>query len=527
MRYMIKHFLLTLPLIRDTVPPPPSDDDDSDVERLPAFWTAGLLPLIRAWHDADMSQSTDRGSRALRTIIYEDVVRHALERFVAGGLKVSASSAPLHSGASTPNGATRDGSSFVDSQGNPRGGSKRTSNPLIDLRFDKFEPPQLDNFLADVAANAPAGGGSGAQQQQQPAASSSNNGKSLLGALRARTSSMNGSTQVQAPRIQANGTESAGLGLALPTSTRRPVAPAAPTAASFVDAQTRNATQQRETAANGDGAQPIPQTLAGSSYEDQATGLRPRPSDMSALSPSLFTNETAESFVSAREDGQSRPPTGVDAHGGAQSTSGEDTDAQTAREAPTSAEGGETDEEAEQAFQLDHDLTATVPASQRRPPRVDSGPTYTERTPVALQSEMMGEPYAVGDASMHASHRGHDELMDPRHGSEMTNGGDGVPSSSRASNSDANPDIYDPAQYLPPPTGSEEQHRATIAPVPVDLIARAGFLWPFGAPVHFWRGVPFERLAWGGFEVDVVGVRRSVFSNVRSLHSLWCRLSSR
>lgn len=82
LRYLIRHFLLTLPLIRDTA-------EDGEI---PAFWTDGLHPIIRAVHDADLSKPADRGFVGPVSRLYGSSVRNALERFVAAGLKLSSAS---------------------------------------------------------------------------------------------------------------------------------------------------------------------------------------------------------------------------------------------------------------------------------------------------------------------------------------------------------------------------------------------------------------------------------------------------
>jgi hypothetical protein len=51
-------------------------------------------------------------------------------------------------------------------------------------------------------------------------------------------------------------------------------------------------------------------------------------------------------------------------------------------------------------------------------------------------------------------------------------------------------------------------------PLTVDLVPKSGHAWPWGAPVPFWKGTPVHRVAWGGFEVDVVGVRRGITGHV-------------
>jgi len=54
------------------------------------------------------------------------------------------------------------------------------------------------------------------------------------------------------------------------------------------------------------------------------------------------------------------------------------------------------------------------------------------------------------------------------------------------------------------------------APVILD---KGGSEWPFQEDVEFEHGPDFELLKWGGFEADVVGVRRTIFSVVSLLYS--------
>ncbi|KAA1099324.1 hypothetical protein PGT21_003568 [Puccinia graminis f. sp. tritici] len=37
--------------------------------------------------------------------------------------------------------------------------------------------------------------------------------------------------------------------------------------------------------------------------------------------------------------------------------------------------------------------------------------------------------------------------------------------------------------------------------------------WPWGDPVPFWKGTPVHKLSWGGFEVDLVGIRQGTTKN--------------
>ncbi|KAK4699507.1 hypothetical protein P7C70_g6753, partial [Phenoliferia sp. Uapishka_3] len=82
LRYLIRHFLLTLPLIRDTT-------REGSTSSIPDFWTSGLHVLIRKVHDADLSHDVDTSSKSLASTLYSSVVRKSLERFVSAGLKLS------------------------------------------------------------------------------------------------------------------------------------------------------------------------------------------------------------------------------------------------------------------------------------------------------------------------------------------------------------------------------------------------------------------------------------------------------
>ncbi|GAA6016304.1 hypothetical protein JCM11491_006809 [Sporobolomyces phaffii] len=91
LRYLIKHFLLTLPLVRDVSSP----------TGIPTFWTDGLYPILRAVHMADFSQPVDRSGANAASSPNGPALRNALERFVSAGLKIS-STAHLGSTTETP-----------------------------------------------------------------------------------------------------------------------------------------------------------------------------------------------------------------------------------------------------------------------------------------------------------------------------------------------------------------------------------------------------------------------------------------
>lgn len=63
--------------------------------------------------------------------------------------------------------------------------------------------------------------------------------------------------------------------------------------------------------------------------------------------------------------------------------------------------------------------------------------------------------------------------------------------------------IYEPASL---------QFQFEFLEMPKDSIP-----WPWGDPVPFWKGTPVHKLSWGGFEVDLVGVRQGITKNVSLL----------
>lgn len=73
--YILRHFLLTLPILRDEV-----DDQDRST-----FWLDGLQPILQTLYESDLSRAVDR--------LESEPTRHAplagtVERFVSSGLKV-------------------------------------------------------------------------------------------------------------------------------------------------------------------------------------------------------------------------------------------------------------------------------------------------------------------------------------------------------------------------------------------------------------------------------------------------------
>ena len=88
LRYLVKNFFLTLPLVRDVTAPEGSDLAGSDLEAHP-YWTHGILPILRAMEDADLAAPVDLGRRSLGSILFGIYGRQIVERFVTEGIKLS------------------------------------------------------------------------------------------------------------------------------------------------------------------------------------------------------------------------------------------------------------------------------------------------------------------------------------------------------------------------------------------------------------------------------------------------------
>ncbi|KAG0145583.1 hypothetical protein CROQUDRAFT_78698 [Cronartium quercuum f. sp. fusiforme G11] len=97
LRYLIRHFLLTLPIIRDIVAMVPNNqveteanpNDPEACSTVPVYWSAGILPICRRMHQANLSTSMELGSRGFLEIFCGVHCMRIIERFVATGVKIA------------------------------------------------------------------------------------------------------------------------------------------------------------------------------------------------------------------------------------------------------------------------------------------------------------------------------------------------------------------------------------------------------------------------------------------------------
>ncbi|EGF99633.1 uncharacterized protein MELLADRAFT_94195 [Melampsora larici-populina 98AG31] len=96
LRYLIRHFLLTFPIIRDIVSVDPThinasesnQEDNDNSPTIPIYWTAGIIPILRRFQQANLSTSIDLGSRGFLEIMGGVHVMGIIERFVSTGIKI-------------------------------------------------------------------------------------------------------------------------------------------------------------------------------------------------------------------------------------------------------------------------------------------------------------------------------------------------------------------------------------------------------------------------------------------------------
>jgi len=96
LRYLVQNFLLTLPIIRDTVSvvqnvPHSSHfhpQDPTSHTSVAVYWSAGILPILRRLHQSNLSATIDLGSPGFLNILFDSHIARLLERFIATSLKI-------------------------------------------------------------------------------------------------------------------------------------------------------------------------------------------------------------------------------------------------------------------------------------------------------------------------------------------------------------------------------------------------------------------------------------------------------
>lgn len=596
MRYLIRHFLLTLPLVRDTV-------TDGDV---PAFWTDGMHPIIRSLHDADLSKPVDRGYEGAASRIYGTSCRNALERFVTAGLKLSSASHGTGTAANPVMGAPAPA---MQPQTSTSSTQRYNFQPLAPAPFPESQtatslatikgarPLSADSSASSswsrrfslnriFGGAAPVKNGSSSPPRLPPpvpaspfvmtseySSSETDNGgeesrRESTGPARPDSAVLPAMPFVGAvvkpaadatpsvPSQAASQSRSAELlhneeveELSLkPTASRTT---SAQDAESFVTAGEGRASRAGHSVHDGDDdvTMRIPASSTASAY------ATPAPSAGLAPPPQAFFDEPGSDDAATEIDGSPDEPS-TPRQGQTPDIGNVDPPHPTASTEPTTAEPYIVDDSSAESRTLAPPIagvtlpyqssSAAVPdPTPRTPPRE---PTTPLRPVKSLERQLTPtESAANGDAPPPAKLKHKFSfggiLKKARRGS--TSGASG-PGSSTAASPRASHEVpasrrvplvspaankHDdtvahsglPADFVPPtlqPTSSGDTPSAAggyepdSSALPPVLVPKAGSPWPFDAPVPFLQGPDFEQLKWGGFEADVVGCRKSLFSHV-------------
>lgn len=483
LRYLIRHFLLTLPLVRDVSP---TELDLAPTGGSPAYWTEGLYPIIRALHEADLSHADDRGSPSFGGRIYGIYIRKALERFVSAGLKLSSSG--------------RTGPDQSDTEDI----TTSTEFPTAPSRVYNFQPdaptpasPQTptsvtsdDDFEVDPAPVSAA---------DRPKA----NRFSFSNLFRVVSGS---GTSESAPGMSKRNTLSSLSSMTKPgPPTLAPVAGATALANSSSDSAVSQTTPVLPLSSSFPPPPPAPTTndkplrhpiSRTASHATGATGFA------SGL-------ETA-SFVSARERATGDEATDYDGQDDDESehewlavTADDNPSAarrSSSRSSKRTAEPYRVDDDEDDS---DLDNTARLPAVLA-PTMVKSS---SKGSKLSKRSKDSRRKSNSSDKSANSNKSGTSAKSNQSTKAQPRTVPDDVPASRRIPTEDF-------VAHMALPDAAMASRPVTSAPLAVDLVDKAGVPWPYGETVPFWRGVPYERLKWGGFEADVVGVRSNIFSHV-------------
>ncbi|GJN90735.1 hypothetical protein Rhopal_003749-T1 [Rhodotorula paludigena] len=620
LRYLIRHFLLTLPLVRDTV----SDGD------IPSLWTEGLHPVIRALHDADLSKAIDRGASGTAAHQY-GAVRKALERFVAAGLKLSSSTyetqvpepaaPPMVPQLSTSSQrynfqpaapSIERAAAAVHSASNPRPISASTSGSSSWSRRFSF------NRLFGSTSGAPVTAAPGSPPRiplpmpsspfnpsepsslQDPADSQPDSRRTSAGAARPDSSLLpyapssaepiareDSETLVppvpssyppaSAPEEEADAMEELSLSR---TATNMTSALDSQSFVTAAEAGTSRAGHSEaaslldeEATTRFPGALPFPASAAGlppvrvdepptpsSDYATPAAsaGLAPPAPPFTRTNSSGPATDT-EGFEYYPSDGALTPTQDKASSVDGQRSSAPETESPSTPKGKQRELGVEpytVEESAPPSSKLPPPVPAVVPLPYQSvtPPEPTSARTSTDsvpahlrqparpRTPIQIPAagarsalnEKRSKRFGIGKFVQNVRQR---SFSGPSSSSASTAAPalpspNETPASRRVPGASTTPttspkdarngfvahmalpaELFQPDMYAAPDEPfTDEGYEPRLALPPV-LVPKGGVQWPFDASVPFLQGPDFEQLAWGGFEADIVGVRKSMFSH--------------
>lgn len=618
LRYLIKHFLLTLPIIRDTVAVTSAGDgerpdsayfasgDDAD-GMMPIYWSAGVLPILRSLHQRDLSQPVDMGRRGFGSIVGGLYGMKALERFVAGGLKLSTGSAkyenqedrrrslmnplrdiqlptePLSREASMRKDyhypqRSKNNRDSRDSRDEPQTGRRNrfsvagifgkrsttgqigtigeeedddqeaSSRKVKDASKDKSRISMPVSEKAEVGVMSPAAEvldldkdipedvpeESAAKEIKEEEAEKVEKAEEAQAAV-AEKEGEEPATSLPATAADPDTSASGGLSSWLPAIFGTGAAAKASDSKDNVSTPEVNGDTPEKSA----GARPsdhVPGAFGTAPTSEASNSVNPSP--QTATSPfenqSLFTAE--DGGDSTDDDPFARPTVLV--HADSDET-GTTMTPRGAREPDLNAAGYDVPEPqhapphksseavVSNSASVADDVgsqpqTPDTPAAMYRQRLQESEKETAEEKRKALASSASPSKLSkqdnrvsspTGKRKFHLSIPG----RKPRSSSlAPTSSGSASPAPSSPGATSGKKKGFFAAMAVPSSIAARSE--ASMAPRSMDLsvplVEKYGHSWPWGAPVPFWKGTPVHKVAWGGFEVDVVGLRKTFTGHV-------------
>ncbi|KAK4054402.1 hypothetical protein OIV83_000896 [Microbotryomycetes sp. JL201] len=452
MRYLIRHFLLTLPLVRDT-----ASNDPERTSDVPAFWTDGLYPIVRALYDADLSKAEDEHTGGIGGRILEVYLRKALERFVSAGLKLSSASQTAH----------EDLTHTSSSAGQPTG----AYNFQPQVATPQYAPsPKMSETRSEPRSEPESGASS-------PRFNTNKNRFSFGSFWRnSGTSTPKGNASPNPSTSQAT---KAGSAEAKPGAP--PVLGAVVSGTPLVETHAEDVSHESDMDSEMTSIAPADHSGMDGSQLLQADPNQSGLSRTNSRATGLTSGMESASFVSAR-DTLSTPHPG-------DSTDDEEDRFNSALALPISVDNAHSPDHAENGIEVLRD----VPTSEAATPRQPAIEGFSVQDRAENDDTIRFRPAAPTKDSVVTANSG--SIFAPATATQ-----DGVPTSRQV------PRQEDFVAHMAVPAGFDGSKSRPISAAPLldNVLAKNGVAWPFGATVPFWRGVPFDRLKWGGFECDVL-----------------------
>ncbi|KAH9811370.1 hypothetical protein DFH28DRAFT_1131315 [Melampsora americana] len=602
LRYLIRNFLLTFPIIRDIVSVDPThinrdevnQEDHENFRTIPIYWSSGIIPIIRRFHQANLSASIELGSRGFLEIMGGVHLMGIIERFVSSGIKISDETFDIkhESLQHTSKSSRLHPSSFRDTSSTPQsryGGqiqvigkewqrisagshaaSQRaeigtvtpsnsypigTTSPLVDSRLDQSKHQDIGNYHNQRVPNIPTltGAEPGRGRSSQRASNSD-----------LATWLPNVFDQIEAPAM--NLSDTVGSSILHDSDNFRPPTTNQTANASKDESESHSiANQMYGLALEGSEIENISQQASlphqisnslsrfwsGRSHRAIVPPAEMSPKEEDNSGPSNLSDLHAEkTSVISSLNGHAKYTRPPPVKGYTISETMNHLDSSTLhldlasssqtqklqtpavygtspahylkRSENASRSNGDFLAEAEngylfgQATRTNDDSRKEIETSSRKRRFTLRSMSRWINTPPKSSEDVSNESFDIASTSrLPPTLSSHVSInaMSPTMSRDNTTNSSGI--------SENKPRHRFYAAMAVPETlyqsSSKQQYRHGVFPkvqsMPVQKkllpVSKQGIDWPWGHPVPFWKGTPIHKVAWGGFEVDVVGLRKT------------------